>query len=495
MRVSRHAFIAIGAVWFCLAGLVPATASAFGTVNILNQRGEHERITRLALGCRAGQPHDGSCFEPASLDNLAGTGATFGAVGAPDDIPLRLWGGPPYWHCDDADYLNVPDYPQSRAKATQVLDECRQWARDMLFDGRPNDTTGRTWPVQGAVAEASTLLNRQGNVDVADPGTGTFSPGCTYNGRLGRAKCNVWEPFGYVLHTTEDFYSHSNWADLSNPNQPISITNPPGLGHRDLPAFWDLRTASAALPDPELTTGCFPTSNCPGRITHDAGLNKDKELINVTTGFVTDPLSPRAQIADNAQRAVNDAIGEARRQWAIFRFELVKHYGDEHGGKMICALTSDSSNNSCNNATRARDVFAAIPPAFVQLASVLNGRECFDDPNPGTANHTRVQMRECNGSRGQQFRFSSEHVQFTSTGTGKVKVVGKCLDAPSPVVGTHIEIDACNAKPILAQNVAVTRTGELEMLGMCLTNDNAPNGAAVILVPCNGTPSQIWQFR
>jgi hypothetical protein len=495
MMVSRRAFVAFGAVWFCIVGLAPATASAFGTVHILGQRGEHERITRLALGCRAGQPRDGSCFEAASLNNVGGTTGTFGAVGAPDDIPLRLSGGPFYWHCDEADYLNVPGYPQSRAKATQTLDACRQWARDMLFDGRPARTFGRTWPVQGAVLAASTLLNARGNVDVNDPGTGTFSPNCTFDGSLGRAKCNVWEPFGYVLHATEDFYSHSNWADVSNPNQPIGITNPPGLGHRNLPAYWDLRHASAALPDPNLATGCYPTSKCAGRITHDEGLNKDKELINVTTGLVSDPISPRARIADNAQRAVNDAIGEARRQWAILRFELVKHYGLEHGGKMICALTSDSADRSCNDATRARTVFAAVPAPFVQLASVLDGGQCLDDPNSSTTNGTRIQMLGCNGSAAQQFRFSSDEVQFASTGTGRVHVVGKCLDAPSGAQGTRIEINGCNGTA--AQQVTVTRTGRLKMRDMCLNiaNGNAANGAAVILAPCAGTSSEIWQYR
>jgi hypothetical protein len=494
MRVSRRAFMSIGVVWFCIVGLAPAAASAFGTVNILGQRAEHERITRLALGCRAGQPHDGSCFEPASLNNVGGTGGDWGAVGTPDNIPLHLSGGPFYWHCDDADYLNAPGYPHSRAKATQMLDACRQWARDMLFDGRPDNTRGRTWPVQGAVATASTLLDSKGNVAVKDPGTGIFSPDCRFDGSLGRAKCNVWEPFGYVLHTTEDFYSHSNWADLSNPNQPVSITNPPGLGHRDLPAFWDLRDAVAALPDPALATGCFPTSKCAGRITHDAGLNKDKELINVTTGFVSDPISPRTQIADNAQRAVNDAIGEARRQWAILRSELVKRYGREGGGKMICALTSDSADTSCNDATRARDVFAAVPAAFVQLASVLNGRQCLDDPNSSTTNGTKIQMLDCNGTAAQQFRFSSNDVQFTSTGTGHVQVVGKCLDAPSAVRGTRIEINHCNGTN--AQRVTVTRTGRLKMRDMCLDiANNASNHAAVVLTPCAGTSSEIWQFR
>jgi hypothetical protein len=49
-------------------------------------------------------------------------------------------------------------------------------------------------------------------------------------------------------------------------------------------------------------------------------------------------------VLDNAQRAVNAAIGEAKRQWAILRWELlIKHYGAQNGGKMICALTSDTA--------------------------------------------------------------------------------------------------------------------------------------------------------
>jgi hypothetical protein len=494
MRASRHLLLVAGTVC-CIAGLAPGAASAFGTVNIVGQRGEHERITRLALGCRDGQPHDGSCFESASLSNVAGTTATFGAVGAPDNIPLRLWGGPSYWHCDDADFFNTPGYPQTRMKATAVLNDCREWARAMLLNGRPDKTLGRTWPVQGAVAQAAELLTK-GRVDVNDPGTGIFSPSCTFDGSLGRAKCNVWEPFGYVLHATEDFYSHSNWADLPNPNEPISITNPPGLGHRDLPAYWDLRQDSAKVPDPRLATGCFPTSHCKGRITHDEGLNKDKELINTTTGLVTDPTTPRGKIGDNAQRAVNDAINEARRQWAIFRWELVKRYGDVDGGKMICALTSDSADKSCNDATRARTVFAAIPAAYVQLASVADGRQCLDDPRQSTTNGTKINMWDCNGTKAQQFRFDSKDVQFTSTGTGQVQVLGRCLDAPDATAGARIQIYDCNGT--VPQHVTVTGAGQLQMRGLCLSLDNnrASNDAPVILAACAATAnSQIWQFR
>jgi Ricin-type beta-trefoil lectin domain-like len=51
-------------------------------------------------------------------------------------------------------------------------------------------------------------------------------------------------------------------------------------------------------------------------------------------------------------------------------------------------------------------VFAAFPAAFIQLASVLNGRQCLDDPNSSTTNGTKIQMWDCNGTAAQQFRFS-----------------------------------------------------------------------------------------
>jgi hypothetical protein len=61
-----------GCLVLAVLGAVPAAASAFGTVRILGQRAEHERIARLSLGCRDGQTHDGSCFERAALNQVAG---------------------------------------------------------------------------------------------------------------------------------------------------------------------------------------------------------------------------------------------------------------------------------------------------------------------------------------------------------------------------------------------------------------------------------------
>jgi len=80
-------------------------AQAFGTLTL--QGAEHEMITQGALACAPGVARDGNCFEPRSIDQLAGHPGTFGAIGAPDVDEIL----DPAAHCDDADYLAVADYP------------------------------------------------------------------------------------------------------------------------------------------------------------------------------------------------------------------------------------------------------------------------------------------------------------------------------------------------------------------------------------------------
>src|SRR5262249_2382435 len=117
-----------------LPGVVqPPAAAAFGTIRELGQRAEHEMITRAALGCPAGVSSSGDCFEPQSLDQLAGKVHTFGAVGAPDSDTQIL---NPEAHCDDADYLDAPGYPQSRAEATSAIQRCVDHLREEFRNGR-----------------------------------------------------------------------------------------------------------------------------------------------------------------------------------------------------------------------------------------------------------------------------------------------------------------------------------------------------------------------
>src|SRR5436309_11649699 len=123
----------------------PTPTCSFGTVDspkILKQHSEHERITRSALACKSKESSNGDCFEPLSIDELAGkeekpTGF-FGAVGAPDklldltdpDSQEGRWA-----HCDDADFFSGPNYPQGRPMATLKLFECIRHFRGRAKQG------------------------------------------------------------------------------------------------------------------------------------------------------------------------------------------------------------------------------------------------------------------------------------------------------------------------------------------------------------------------
>jgi hypothetical protein len=208
------------------------TPSAFGFGSVsqpwfLHQNSEHERLTRVALQCGNGaQAPD--CFQPSSLDNVAGTTGTFGAVSAADDLimhntgnlgplprsPLELAGilvngikDQEFWHCDGADYGDPQEYgvkgayPQTRRKADDLLRECLAWGKAKLSDGGDVDRFKPYYssPKTGAVAEAKKLLKPDGTVAGFNAGGGFFGlAACTFNGGggVGRPKCDVLEPWG-----------------------------------------------------------------------------------------------------------------------------------------------------------------------------------------------------------------------------------------------------------------------------------------------------------
>jgi hypothetical protein len=307
-----------------LCFLTPANVQAFGTINGAGQRSEHERITRAALACAPGTKSDGSCFEPRSLDQLAGHTGTFGAVGSPD---LDEFFGV-FQHCDDADFLDVPGYPQTRAAANANLLGCVNHLRMRFRQG---------------IDGAERLFDSDGELKGPEV---DLTSDCTFAGGVaGRAKCNAIEGLGRALHGAQDFYSHSNWADEADPSRPIGITNPKGLNLPGPSPILDLvGTGTPAIP-PDLVTGFYPgvfTDTCPraGRITH-ACLNKDKVLIDPVSGATSDPQTPRGRVGTNAAKAVAGAIAETRRQWADFRQALVTRYGAELGKRMALAIAQD----------------------------------------------------------------------------------------------------------------------------------------------------------
>ena len=325
--------LAVGAVLTTVV-LPPVPAHAFGTTR--SQGSEHEFITRAALACPPGVPSDGSCFEPMSLDQLAGRPGTFGGVGAPDSDEFF---GVPQAHCDDADFLAVAGYPRSRAAATAQLQACVTHLRGRFEQG---------------VTAAAAVLKADGTLDGEQV---DIRSSCTFFGGVGgRAKCDAIEGLGRALHGVQDFYSHSNYADEADPGRPIGLANPPGLNLPAPSALLDLRGTGFAPVPPDLSTGHFSTlelvlscdraASVTGRVTHKC-LNKDEEQIDPASGAVapcatgTVACTVRGAVGSNAAKAVAGAITETRRQWADFRAELLSRYGPENGTRIVSALTQD----------------------------------------------------------------------------------------------------------------------------------------------------------
>ena len=198
----------------------PGSAAAFGTIDTGGQNREHERITRAALACAGDAGSDPYCFEPRSIDYLAGHVGAFGAVGAPDNDELS----DPSAHCDNADFL-ADGYPRTREQATASLVACVNHLRTKFG---------------GGVVSAQGLLDDQGQVI---PGEVNFDPECNPREvEEDRAKCASIEGFGRALHGAQDFYAHSNWADEADPTRPIGDDNPPGLNLPGPSPVLDLRS-------------------------------------------------------------------------------------------------------------------------------------------------------------------------------------------------------------------------------------------------------------
>jgi hypothetical protein len=326
MKISAIGFASVAAA-VLLLGARPALA--FGTIRGLGQNAEHERITRHALGCGlTGGGND--CFEDKSLQELAGGDNDFGAVGIPDRGQLVTANKA---HCDSGDYLDIPDYPHAKADAQAALENCRAWMVEKLDD---------------AVDDAGDLVDASGNLR-ADQ----LRIPCLFVGQIkGRAKCNVIEDLGILLHASEDFYSHTNWVDVADSTQPIGPENPPGLGKTGRAAWIDLRHDNP-FPD-GLISGCFENvpekSHCnygPGKDLHrvkHAVVNKDEGTIDPLVGAGT---TARGSHDDNFAHAIAAAIDDTTDKWLTFRQRLTQKYGAKTGALMACAISHDDAMADC----------------------------------------------------------------------------------------------------------------------------------------------------
>jgi hypothetical protein len=317
--------------------LIPAPAGAFGTVEGGGQNREHERITRAAVACRPGTGSDGGCFEPRSMDQLAGHGKTFGAVGSPDRTEVS----DPTAHCDNADFLDG-GYPQTRDAATAALRACVEHLRERF---------------RMAVKNAGGLLDGDGRVAGAEV---NLDVDCQLDPTVDqRAKCVVLEDFGRALHGVQDFYAHSNWADEADAARPAGADNPPGLNRSAPSPVLDLRGTDTPAVPRDLTTGCYVLKDripgvgaCDGRVTH-AALNKDNGLVDPVTGSVTAPSTPRGMVRSNFAKAVAGAVAETGHQWQEFQRALATAYGTRKASLITCVLTHDNPLEDCRALTPA----------------------------------------------------------------------------------------------------------------------------------------------
>jgi len=85
---GRHGRLLVSLVLAAWIALPAAPAAAFGTIDGGGQHREHERLTRAALSCAGSARSEQDCFAARSMDQLAGRGKGFGAIGAPDKVIL-----------------------------------------------------------------------------------------------------------------------------------------------------------------------------------------------------------------------------------------------------------------------------------------------------------------------------------------------------------------------------------------------------------------------
>src|SRR6218665_3001278 len=137
---------------------------------------------------------------------------------------------------------------------------------------------------------------------------------------------------------------------------------------------------------------------------------------------------------------------------------------------------------------------AALPLPSSALAapnvtSTLKGLagKCVDVPDGNTANGTRIQLWDCNGTNAQNWSLVAD---------GTLRAFGKCLDVSNSGTtnGTAIQLWDCNGTS--AQQWIHTPSNDLvnPQANKCLDlpDGNSTSGTKLQLWDCNGTGAQKW---
>jgi hypothetical protein len=121
------------------------------------------------------------------------------------------------------------------------------------------------------------------------------------------------------------------------------------------------------------------------------------------------------------------------------------------------------------------------------VTSGVSSTKCMDDDHSSTADGTRVQIWDCNGTAAQQWTVQAD---------GTVRVFGKCLDltGAGTANGTPAQIWTCHG----GGNQLWSPRGDGSLLnpasGRCLDlpGSNTTNGTQLVIWDCTGGANQRW---
>ncbi|MCC3765909.1 polysaccharide deacetylase family protein [Glycomyces sp. TRM65418] len=117
------------------------------------------------------------------------------------------------------------------------------------------------------------------------------------------------------------------------------------------------------------------------------------------------------------------------------------------------------------------------------LRSTSAGK-CIDVPGGSTAAGVKVQLYSC---------YEGANQQFTYTAAQELRILGRCLEAPSGGNGTQVQINACSNTA--GQRWTFGSDGTIRSVGYgnaCLDVYSSSNGAPVQLYGCWGGDNQRW---
>ncbi len=183
--------------------------------------------------------------------------------------------------------------------------------------------------LDAAVTDAGALLDHDGRLRPDQT-----KASCIFVGQMkGKAKCNVIQDLGIMLHASQDFYSHTNWVDQPASDQPIGPENPPRPQqarprrlHRPAP-----RQPDPAGPDFRLLREAPRAAALQLRPRRRICAASSTWWSTRTTAPST-PSSAggttlRGRHDDNFAHAIDAAIDDTRDKWLTFRQRLTQAYG------------------------------------------------------------------------------------------------------------------------------------------------------------------------